>query len=115
MTVTIQLPPDRELRLRDRAARQGKEVGDYLLDMADPEGAASQPVPLRPVAEYTSEAAYVAEAVRMAVAQGHDPVTAAAIAQGIADGEAGREQSFEEYTAEMRAARMARKVARPSV
>jgi hypothetical protein len=114
MTVTIQLPPDRELRLRDRAARQGKEVGDYLLDIADPEGAAPLFVPLHTVAEYASEAAYVAEAVRTAVAQGHDPVTAAAIAQGIADGEAGREQSFEEYTAEMQVARLARKAAHPS-
>ena len=112
MTVTIELPPDREARLRARAARQGKEMGDYLLDLGDPEGAGALSIPLRAVAEYGSEAEFVAEAVRLAVAYGHDPVTVAAMAQGIADGEAGREQPFDEYVAEMRAARETRRVLR---
>jgi predicted transcriptional regulator len=39
-----------------------------------------------------------------------DPATIAAIRAGIADGEAGREQSFEEHVAEMRAHREARRL-----
>lgn len=114
MTVTIELSPDREARLRERAARQGKGIPDYLLDLADPEGSEPLPIPLRPWAEYASEAEYVAEAVKAAVAYGHDPVTVAAIAQGIADGEAGCEQPFEDYVAEMRAERQVRKTVRES-
>lgn len=80
MTVTRDLSPEREPRLRERAANQNKEVADYLLDLGDPEGSAYQFIPLRPVAEYDSEAKFVAEAVTLAVAQGFDPVAVAAIA-----------------------------------
>ncbi len=112
MTVTIELPPDRETRIRERAASQGKDLTDYLLDTADPEGARRPTLPLRPVTEYASEAEFVAEAVKAAVAYGFDPRAVADIAQGIADGEAGREQPFEEYVAEMQAERQAREAAR---
>ena len=40
-------------------------------------------------------------------AVGLDPATIASIREGIADGEAGREQPFEEYVAEMKAKRQA--------
>lgn len=118
MTLSIEMPPAREARLRERAAQQGKDLTNYLLDLADPEGAEKMaqtpvvPIPLRPVAEYASEAEFVAEAVRAAVAHGHDPVTVAAIAQGIVDCEAGRDQSFEEYVAERQAEREARRTQR---
>ena len=97
MTLTIELTPIREARLREKAALHGKDVADYLLDIADPEGAELPPIPLRPLSEYPSEAEYVAEAVKAAVAYGYDPVAVASLAQGIADGEAGREQTFESY------------------
>ena len=38
-----------------------------------------------------------------------DPATIAALREGIADGEAGREQPFEDYVAEMQAKRQARR------
>lgn len=38
-----------------------------------------------------------------------DPATLSAIRRGIADGEAGREQPFEEYVAEMESKRRARR------
>lgn len=69
-------------------------------------------IPLRPFHEYASEEEFVAEAVKAAVAHGFDPETVAAIAQGIADGEMGRDQPFEEYVAEMRAEREARRARR---
>lgn len=108
MTLTIELPPAREARLREKAAKHGKDVAAYLLDLADPEGAGAPPVALKPFSAYASEDEFVAEAVSAAARRGHDPATIAAIAQGIADGEAGREISLEEYVAQTQAERAAR-------
>lgn len=111
MTLTIELPPAREARLREKAAKHGKDVAAYLLDLADPEGAGTPPAALKPLSEYTSDAEFVAEAIHAAARRGHDPATVASIAQGIADGEAGREISLEEYVAQMQAERAARRSA----
>ena len=34
MTIVIDLTPEQEARLHEKAARQGKEVGPYLVDKA---------------------------------------------------------------------------------
>ena len=39
MTLTIEVPPDKESRLCAQAAARGQEVGDYLLSLADQQAA----------------------------------------------------------------------------
>lgn len=45
MTVTLTLPPDAERVLRERAARAGMTLADYLGQLAAREAATPQPLP----------------------------------------------------------------------
>lgn len=47
MTITIDLPPEKEQRLRDMAQRAGVPVEEYVLDLVDKQAPAA-PVPELP-------------------------------------------------------------------
>lgn len=43
MTLIIELPPEKEARLRAQAAAHGHGVGEYLLSLADQQGEPAEP------------------------------------------------------------------------
>lgn len=82
MTLTLELSPESEARLRKNAARHGKDVADYLLTLAEND----PPIDLT---EFRDQADF------------EDSV--AAIREGLADLDAGRTISFEEMFAKLEA------------
>ena len=79
MSITLDLPPDVEASIRERAAARGQEPADYLRDLA-----------LRDTGEEDLDAE-LAEEEREGVLR------------GLADFAAGRFRPFSEFAAEMRA------------
>jgi len=79
MTLTLELPPDVEARLRTNAALHGKDVAEYLLTLAETD-------PLVDLTEFKDMTDF------------EDSV--AELREGFADLEAGRTLSFEEVVAQ---------------
>ncbi len=88
MTLTLELSPDVEERLRTNAALHGKDVGDYLLTLAEND----TPIDLTEFKDMADFEESVAE-----------------LHAGFVDLEAGRTIPFEEVVARGRAAREARR------
>ena len=82
MTLSLELPLDLEARLREQATVHGQALESYVLRLLN-------------------------ERMQENAAEFDDAV--AAIREGIADGEAGREQPFAEFVVEARAARAVRR------
>lgn len=79
MTLTLELPPDVEARLRTNAALHGKDVAEYLLTLVETD-------PLVDLTEFKDMTDF------------EDSV--AELREGFADLEAGRTLSFEEVVAQ---------------
>lgn len=111
MTITLDLPEDLAAALADvpEADRSHYAVGLMRAALHNyPEGE-DEALPLRPRSAYPSDAAYITEAVRLAPSFGVDPEVAAALAEGIADAEAGRFLTLDQVDANIEAAFAARR------
>lgn len=115
--LTIEVPDDLAERLRVRAEQEGQDLNSFavatLTEQVD--RAADRPEAMRPRSEYPSDESYIAEAVRLAPAFGMNTETAAGIAAGISDAQAGRLMSLEESMSNFEtayAARLAAETAR---
>ena len=84
MTLTLELPPELEARLKTNAAVHGKDVADYLLALAEND----PPIDMTRFKDMADFEESVAE-----------------LQQGFADADAGRTFSFEEVFARGRAGR----------
>ncbi len=91
MTLTVELSQDIGARLREKAARNGQEVAEYLVTLAeeDVENFEDVPWPVLSAAEETD-------------------AMIAGVRAGLADVEAGRTMTLEDYKAEVQARRRAR-------
>ena len=83
MTITLDLPPDVEASIRERATARGLEFADYVRALLQRDAAGDDPD------------ADLSEEERAAVREG--------VQRGLADFAAGRYRPFSEFAAEMRA------------
>lgn len=106
-TVTLEIPETLAARLRTYPDAD-RFASDAIIDALQREAVSSAfRRPLRPFAEYSSEAGYVAAAAESAPAFGVDSDLAASLAAGHADAERGRTLSLDEAKAEWAAGRAA--------
>lgn len=112
MSITIELPTEVKAALLADARAQGREAAALVVDLvASRYGFASMMAaveadrePLRPPAGYSSRAAYVTEAMRLAPAFGVDQECAGGVAAGFADAEMGRALTIDQAQVEFYAA-----------
>lgn len=97
MTLTVELSQDTGARLREKAARNGQDVADYLVTLAEEDLQDFEDVPW-PVLSAAEEKEAMIVGVRA----------------GLADVEAGRTVTLEEYKAEVQERRRARDVRKSS-